>query len=156
VDALGGDSDSKVRVTVPPMPPIIGLPRELWGAPASSRERRGSDPPPTLRTEPPPPDSSRTPVPSSGAAITAVRRDAGATASAVIERVPDSTSGPSGAVTNGLPPARLPSARGAPSVPPPSLGSTQEPASVPPLSAARISWPGNSEEYAELAEAARQ
>ncbi|MFO0585894.1 MAG: hypothetical protein U0441_00070 [Polyangiaceae bacterium] len=52
VDGLGGDGDHKVVVTVPPLPPILGLARELLERPLIPREKRPSEPPPTLRGEP--------------------------------------------------------------------------------------------------------
>ena len=52
VDGLGGDAEHKVVVTVPPLPPILGLARELLERPLVPREKRPSEPPPTLRGEP--------------------------------------------------------------------------------------------------------
>lgn len=172
VDALGGDDGGKVRVTVPPLPPILGLPRDLLERPTHPapvvRTKPGSEPPPTSRDRTavegrdgeapqssPAPDSapvSSSPAPSSepesGARRAVVPPPARSPAAAPPRAVVPSTSG--------LPPARLPAVRTAPSVPPPSMGASGKPSSVPPLSASRISWPGTSDEYTELASAARQ
>ncbi len=171
VDALGGDEGNKVRVTVPPLPPILGLPRDLLerqSSPTVVRTRLGSDPPPAIRADAsraaaeanppqsrPSPDSSpvsSSPAPSSEPASNARQ--------AVVPPVASSAApGPTRALaprSSALPPARLPAARTAPSVPPPSLGASGKPSSVPPLSASRISWPGGNDEYTELASAARQ
>lgn len=232
IDALGGDSEGKVRVTVPPLPPIMGLPRDLWDRIPPSRERRPSEPPPTLRTEPSPagaetdrppaslsftslgpatlsppsldlttaelasldpapaelaatPAASTEPAPSSvrsglrppstepaPSSVRAVLRPpsiapAPSSVRAVlhppsIAPAPPSVralarfEAPHHSLVGVVPPPRIPSPRTAPSVPPPSAGTTLGPASVPPLSASRISWPGNSDEYVELAAAARQ
>jgi hypothetical protein len=172
VDALGGDDGSKVRVTVPPLPPILGLPRDLLERPSPAptvvRSRLGSDPPPTIRGRPfgetgeaegPPssvlPDSapaSSSPAPSSEPGSGARQAVVPPSVRMPVAPPVSSAAPPSSA----LPPARLPAVRTAPSVPPPSLGASGKPSSVPPLSASRISWPGSSEEYTELASAARQ
>lgn len=52
IDSLGV-ADSRVRVTVPPLPPIPGLSRDVWErvpAPVSSPAFSKDEPPPTLRT----------------------------------------------------------------------------------------------------------
>ena len=198
VDALGGDEGAKVRVTVPPLPPILGLPRELIDrvphAPSIVRTRLGSEPPPTTRgplsgaaeleggdapDSTTSPDSApgapisepasgprgphTPPAPSAVVAIAAGRpaplSSSGApTAPTSSASIAASSRSPSAATssTGALPPARYPAVRTAPSVPPPSLAQAGKPSSVPPLSASRISWPGTSDEYTELAAAARQ
>lgn len=168
VDALGGDDGNKVRVTVPPLPPILGLPRDLLERPPSPavvRTRLGADPPPASRAhaeaEADPPQSSPSPdsspvsssrAPSSEPASAARHAVVPPVASSAAPGLPRAPAPRSSA----LPPARLPAARTAPSVPPPSLGASSKPSSVPPLSASRISWPGGNDEYTELASAARQ
>ncbi len=191
VDALHAESDTKVLVTVPPLPPLLGLARDLLDRPPQTRERRASEPPPTLRTELPSEgeSASRTPViapadEASLAALAAGKRvasepaDAGeetidlgdpeATPSELPASVEADSEGTMGSrarddeddlldaalLRGAVPPPRLPPARMAPSVPPP--GFSRDPSSVPPLAASRISWPGTSEEYVELAAAARQ
>ena len=235
VDALHAESGALVVVTVPPLPPLLGLARDLFERPPLPRERRGSEPPPTVRgdvpggmtegeetpvsaapvsmdaapvsmdaaPEPPgavtdapvsaapvsagpvsaapvsaAPVSSSDAVPepiSSGARLVTAAPESGDVPSSGDRReavappppsvVAPASSGvvapPSSGVvappsSGGVPPPRLPPARMAPSVPPPSLGASRDLSSVPPLAASRISWPGGSEEYVELAAAARQ
>lgn len=167
VDALHAEGENKVVVTVPPLPPLLGLARDLLERPPQPRERRGSEPPPTMRT-----DlllAQNEGESATGAAVGAAARvsafDPEETPSELPSSVEDDTEGGSqdsaedealeAALAKGVvPPPRLPPARMAPSVPPP--GFEGDPGSVPPLAASRISWPGTSEEYVELASAARQ
>ncbi|MEZ4296602.1 MAG: hypothetical protein R3B70_16640 [Polyangiaceae bacterium] len=61
IDELEGEADAKVRVTVPPLPPILGLARDLWErapSPASTRTPAGERRP----SEPPPPSAPTTPA----------------------------------------------------------------------------------------------
>lgn len=188
VDALHAESETKVVVTVPPLPPLLGLARDLLDRPPSTKERRASEPPPTLRTDrthavhegeiaPMPPLIA----PVSGPSLAMLVREAQLSSSEPpssdaqegetidLEETPSELPASSEVESDGppsledddllllrgvVPPPRLPPARMAPSVPPP--GFTGDPGSVPPLAASRISWPGTSEEYVELAAAARQ
>ena len=183
VDALGGDDGGKVRVTVPPLPPILGLPRDLLERPAHPatvvRTKPGSDPPPPTIRGPRPaglaraaeagdgevPPSSPAPdsAPVSSSPVSAPAPSSEPESGARRAVIPPVARGAGAAPASfvappspGLPPARLPAVRTAPSVPPPSMGASGKPSSVPPLSASRISWPGTSEEYTELTSAARQ
>lgn len=170
IDSLGEDG-GKVRVTVPPLPPILGLARDLWdrtpaplSAPAASR--RPSEPPPTVRNAPPTvrnaplsheigPGGSVT-VPTSPRAVAppaAVTVPSSPDAEPVRDTIPHE---PPVLPEPPVPPARLPSARSAPTVPPPGPSPHLVPPSSPPFAGDRISWPGGSDEYSELTAAARQ
>jgi hypothetical protein len=151
IDALT-QPDGTVRVSVPPLPSLVGLSRELWDrappptVPSAARVPPPSPSPPSavrVPPSPPPPPVSSSPVsssPVSSAPVPSVGRDA------VVPPRPVTV----------VPPPRLPSARSAPTVPPPGPSSRQASPSFPPLAAARISWPGSSDEYTELTAAARQ
>ncbi len=206
VDALHAETETKVVVTVPPLPPLLGLARELMERQVTPRERRGSEPPPTVRGDlmadtmdgeltpasaapvtsealpisVEPASSDTAPMRAIPAVMEVARGDATQGASAVprssdaapISSLPISSGPPRSSdvpssvprrdgvppppPSSVVPPPRLPPARMAPSVPPPSLGASRDLSSLPPLAASRISWPGGSDEYVELAAAARQ
>lgn len=151
--ALGSDEEVA--------PELLGeLTIELDHAPSpepaekkDAAERRPSDPPPTVRTDPPAPAEApvRVPVPPAAAVRAPLLElslsdldmpDEGAEEAEPSDR-PTSVS-----VVAATPQALVP--------PPAVRASSDIPSSLPAIASDRISWPGASEEYAELTAAARQ
>jgi hypothetical protein len=138
IDSIDGDGDAKVRVTVPPLPPIQGLPRDFYDRQPASRERHGSDPPPTVRNDAPaelesPASAGESPASTAESPGSVTIADS--PASAVSVPVAPALATPVAPLVSV--PAAPPVSAAAPSVPPPSAEVPSAPApSAPDLPAA--------------------